>query len=349
MFMRGSSDASGSWKISCRCRRIACRREPESCSRFSPRNSALPDSALVSRSSARAMLDFPLPDSPTIARVSPRARSKLTPSTARSSACASACDAVADAQVAHAQQRGGAERAGPRCPPALPHSPRHAASQLAQRAFVVAGLPMPRLGFNERRRDRLAHWHAIDAAWSKRATGRQRRRVRRRAADARQPRRRRRIEPRDAVLQAFGVGMARVREQFLATVACSTMRPAYITATRSATSAITPRSCVTSTIAVPVRARSSWNRLRICACTVTSSAVLGSSASSISGSAISAMAIITRWRMPPDSSWGYWRMRRAPSGMCTASSISIARCRAVRASLPRCTRSTSVIWRPIVR
>jgi hypothetical protein len=43
---------------------------------------------------------------------------------------------------------------------------------------------------------------------------------------------------------------------------------------------------------------------RICACTVTSSAVVGSSAISSSGSLASAMAIITRWRWPPDSSCG---------------------------------------------
>jgi hypothetical protein len=40
---------------------------------------------------------------------------------------------------------------------------------------------------------------------------------------------------------------------------------------------------------------------RICACTVTSSAVVGSSAISRSGSLASAIAIITRWRWPPDS------------------------------------------------
>ena len=39
-------------------------------------------------------------------------------------------------------------------------------------------------------------------------------------------------------------------------------------------------------------------------CTVASSAVVGSSAIRICGSGASAMAINTRWRMPPDSSWG---------------------------------------------
>ena len=40
---------------------------------------------------------------------------------------------------------------------------------------------------------------------------------------------------------------------------------------------------------------------RICAWIVTSSAVVGSSAISSLGLQASAIAIITRWRMPPDS------------------------------------------------
>ena len=43
---------------------------------------------------------------------------------------------------------------------------------------------------------------------------------------------------------------------------------------------------------------------RICACTVTSSAVVGSSAISSFGSLDSAIAIIARWRMPPENSCG---------------------------------------------
>ena len=45
----------------------------------------------------------------------------------------------------------------------------------------------------------------------------------------------------------------------------------------------------------------SWMRSRICACTVTSSAVVGSSAISSCGSHESAIAIIARWRMPPEN------------------------------------------------
>ena len=50
--------------------------------------------------------------------------------------------------------------------------------------------------------------------------------------------------------------------------------------------------------------RSAWisaSRRRICAWTVTSSAVVGSSAMSTSGSIARAAAIITRWRMPPEN------------------------------------------------
>ena len=89
------------------------------------------------------------------------------------------------------------------------------------------------------------------------------------------------------------------RAKSSAVVASSTSRPAYITATRSARPATMPRSCVMRSTAMPRAARRPSSSSRIWACTVTSSAVVGSSAMSISGSEASAMAIITRWRMPP--------------------------------------------------
>ncbi|CFV99887.1 Protein of uncharacterised function (DUF1602) [Bordetella pertussis] len=81
----------------------------------------------------------------------------------------------------------------------------------------------------------------------------------------------------------------------------STLSPRYITSTRSATSATTPMSWVMNT--TPMRISScSWRiSCRICAWIVTSSAVVGSSAISSAGLQASAMAIITRWRMPPES------------------------------------------------
>ena len=48
----------------------------------------------------------------------------------------------------------------------------------------------------------------------------------------------------------------------------------------------------------------SASRLSTDACTETSSALVGSSATSIFGSDINARAMLTRWRCPPDSSWG---------------------------------------------
>ena len=61
------------------------------------------------------------------------------------------------------------------------------------------------------------------------------------------------------------------------------MRPAYITATRSQVWAITPMSCETSTMDIPVSSRISRRRTRIWSWIVTSSAVVGSSASSSRG------------------------------------------------------------------
>ena len=51
---------------------------------------------------------------------------------------------------------------------------------------------------------------------------------------------------------------------------------------------------------MPSRSRRSFISSRIWACTVTSSAVVGSSAMRSFGLQESAIAIITRWRMPPD-------------------------------------------------
>ena len=80
--------------------------------------------------------------------------------------------------------------------------------------------------------------------------------------------------------------------------------PSRITTTRSATSATTPKSWVMNITAVPCLPCSSLSSVRIWAWVVTSSAVVGSSAMMRAGSSASAMAIITRWRCPPESSWG---------------------------------------------
>ena len=76
-------------------------------------------------------------------------------------------------------------------------------------------------------------------------------------------------------------------------------------ATRSHVSASTDRSWVIRIIERPKSRRSFSSSSRICACIITSSAVVGSSPMISSGLQASARAIITRWRMPPENSCGY--------------------------------------------
>ena len=85
---------------------------------------------------------------------------------------------------------------------------------------------------------------------------------------------------------------------------CSTTRPSFITATLWHSRLARFRSWVMKSMAffwVSLILRSSS---MIWFCMVTSRAVVGSSATISSGSRITAMAIITRWRMPPESWWG---------------------------------------------
>ncbi|MNQ05952.1 hypothetical protein D3C85_186930 [compost metagenome] len=103
-----------------------------------------------------------------------------------------------------------------------------------------------------------------------------------------------------------------------------------------------------SSTAMPYLRCSSASSSRICARTVTSSAVVGSSASSRRGLQARAIAIMARWRCPPESWCGYDLARRAGSGMpVSASSCTEASC-AARADSPSCNSSTSAIWSPTV-
>ncbi len=97
------------------------------------------------------------------------------------------------------------------------------------------------------------------------------------------------------------------------------------------------------TIAVPVSSRRLRIRSRIWAWIVTSSAVVGSSAMSSSGSQARAIAIITRWAMPPDSSCGKAFSRRSGSGMPTIRSSSSARASATLPFMSRWICRTSSI------
>lgn len=79
----------------------------------------------------------------------------------------------------------------------------------------------------------------------------------------------------------------------------STTWPAYITTIRSQTSVMTARSWLTRIMLMPVSSWSSSSRLRIWSWMMTSRDVVGSSASSSRGEEASAIAIRTRWSIPP--------------------------------------------------
>ena len=132
------------------------------------------------------------------------------------------------------------------------------------------------------------------------------------------------------------------------TSACSTTRPAYMTATRRHMLAMTPMSCVMRMTAVCRSRQSRLISFRTCACTVTSRAVVGSSAISSAGSQASAMAIMTRCRRPPLSSCGYCFARSSAAGISVARSIRSTSGRRRTRFIPLWKRKTSAIWNPTV-
>ena len=151
-----------------------------------------------------------------------------------------------------------------------------------------------------------------------------------------------RSAPRPAALGCTGAPGRRTARD----AACSTTCPAYITATRSARSATTPMLWVISTIAVP-SGRAPRSSSRISACTVTSRAVVGSSAMISSGRRTIAIAIITRCfcrrRSGAGRAYAPLRIRDADQ----VEQLDRARC----ASSPghrRCARSASMICQPTV-
>ena len=125
---------------------------------------------------------------------------------------------------------------------------------------------------------------------------------------------------------------------------CSTIRPRESTSTRSARSAATPRSWVIISSEIPdSRTRlSRWSRIR--RCTVTSRALVGSSAISSAGWPASAIAIRTRWRMPPDISCGYWRARSTALSRPACSSASMTSAESWRLSrMPRLRTASATV------
>src|SRR5436309_360693 len=129
----------------------------------------------------------------------------------------------------------------------------------------------------------------------------------------------------------------------------STIRPAYITATRSHILATIPRLWVMKIIA-RWRARCrSRSRFRYCAWMVTSRLVVGSSAIKRRGSHEIAIAPTMRWRIPPDIWCGYSRTRSSGAAIRTARRSSLARTQALPRLAPSWTRIDSATGSPIVK
>ena len=255
-------------------------------------------------------VDLPLPDSPTSPSISPGAIVSETPSTAWTvPPPPSSCEPDVEVLDEIARPREPASVAS-FAPPGWKHATRWPGPDLAQ----------------------LGHLRARELVRARAAVGERARRRAARAATGTRPG----ISAQPPSAAAPGRGIAPSRPIVYGCCGCanssctgasSTLRPAYMTSTRSAMSATTPRLWVISTIAVPSRSRMSRIRSRIPAWIVTSSAVVGSSATSIFGSHASAIAIITRCRIPPESWCGYSSTR--PLGRGDAERGRAARSRAV--------------------
>ncbi len=126
------------------------------------------------------------------------------------------------------------------------------------------------------------------------------------------------------------------------------MRPAYITISREASEDTAARSWLIQIIAVPKSRASARISVRICAWIETSSAVVGSSQMISFGRFRSAMAMATRWRMPPENWCGQASSRRAASGMPTVSSALAARSRAAAGPNRSWAAMASAICAPMV-
>ncbi len=296
--MRGLSDAYGSWKMICAWRRRARSSARLSAAQILAVEHDLAGGGLDQLQDALPTVVLPQPDSPTSASVLPAAivkRHAVHRLDVRHDALEHALadremhlEVAARAAAAHvrgmtaaamtdAVTRSGWARLRPAC--LRPHP-----ASLAVRLRRTDGTARP-----ARRPDRAMPAPCCGKAprpdRSARRSGSRRTRASAAApaADHRQRRAAlvlRRAAPRTACCEYGCCGPREERSRS----AVSTISPAYITATRCAISATTPRSWVMSRIAMPRRRCSSRSSSSTCAWMVTSSAVVGSSAISSSGS-----------------------------------------------------------------
>ena len=239
-------------------RRASRRRRRENASTSSPRNRTLPEVGSISRSRHRPVVVLPLPDSPTRPNVSPASISKLTSSTAATDVprrsrppprmkCFTRCDTSTSGIVAVSFTTAlywerplawDPARAGLSVPAVAPpgrfsaiHRAGNTARHVRRRRCTPAAAPRrmarsdPDNGDEMHSREERRRAPGPIRLW--REAGR---RAPRRASTPSSPR-------------VYGCCGERRTAR---TGPCSTIRPAYITATRSAVSAMTPRSWVMS-------------------------------------------------------------------------------------------------------
>ena len=146
--MRGSSDEYGSWNTICTRRRIARKRAPRQVRDVVAVDADRPRDGSSSRTTRRATVDLPLPDSPTSPRVSPAASENDTSSTActASAARGELLDQAVDLeQRAHDRPRPGRHLVGEEARGAVALAQR---AQLGHRAPDTRPRPADSAGWN---------------------------------------------------------------------------------------------------------------------------------------------------------------------------------------------------------
>ena len=291
---RGFSDAYGSWKIICSSRRYGLSSRCESVVMSSPPKRSVPLVGSSSLTRSRPSVDLPQPDSPTIPSVSPRRTSSETPSTAWTTSDEPRFNARAFTGKCLTRSTASSRTA----------VRAHAvflAKRAARRRIEMAGVAAA--GLHALERAPASSSRARSGTGSEARSGS---RAAARAATAARPGspssrlHARPAEPRDRVEQPPGVRVLRVAEH-------GRLRPLLDDAARVHDD--DPLGELRDDAHVVrdqhdrrvVLALSRFISARICAWIVTSSAVVGSSAISSDGLHESAIAIITRCRMPPEN------------------------------------------------
>ena len=287
--MRGLSEENGSWKIICTRRRSATRpvrRPARACRRGGRRRRR----SAPGRPERVRPSTCPDPDSPTSPTVVPRARAGRASTAVRR-----------------------------RCPGRTARSARERRASTSRHRVLRGHERMPARHAMPGR-ERIERGHLPRGRAVTRDTGRRR--------TARRPVEGPGARP-DPPAAARGPTSSSVREATsaavygcagavasVATSSFSTMRPGVHDDDAAAHLRDDATSCEMKIAADLLDSLTSRSSRRICCCTVTSRAVVGSSATSF-GSIISPMAMTARWRIPPENSCGYLAHADFRAAICT--------------------------------